>query len=204
MDEIIARNMLSWLKFLIKLSLFYLVRRLYYCINDARSYKHQIYLGFTLSDTRGVLIYKFHTNIKFIRDLLCQILDVCQYINFERQRLKCLLFAQANTRRFFQYINKPIHVPACQYRNKKFQQKRSQWDYLKTIHKCTMRTAVVGRLREFCVNFWRRICNVVSNQYVIGWALSNDLNWGSWLAFLVTGISKRHNKMIPLQARCGL
>jgi hypothetical protein len=39
-----------------------------------------------------------------------------------------------------------------------------------------MRTAAAGRLGEFCVNFWRRIFNVVSNQYVIDWALSNDLN----------------------------
>jgi len=42
MGEIIARNMLSWLKLLIKLLLLYLVGYLYCCINDARSHKHQI------------------------------------------------------------------------------------------------------------------------------------------------------------------
>jgi len=40
-DEIIARNMLSWLKLLIKLLLFHLVGCLYYCINDARSHNYQ-------------------------------------------------------------------------------------------------------------------------------------------------------------------
>ena len=44
MGEIIARNMLSWLKLLIKLLLLHLVGRLYYCINDARSHKHQKYM----------------------------------------------------------------------------------------------------------------------------------------------------------------
>ena len=143
------------------------------------------------------------TNTKFIRDLLCQILEVCQYINYESQRQKCLLFAQANTQRFVPYINQPVHVPVCQYWNKTFQQKGCQWDYLKTIHKCTIRIATVGRVGEFCVNFWGRIFNAVSNQYVTGWELSNNLNWGSWLAFLLTGISKCHNKVIPLQALCG-
>ena len=41
MGEIIARNMLSQLKSLIKLFL-HLVGCLYYCINDARSHKHEI------------------------------------------------------------------------------------------------------------------------------------------------------------------
>ena len=40
MGEIIARNMLSWLKLLIKLLLLHLVGCLYYRINDARSHKH--------------------------------------------------------------------------------------------------------------------------------------------------------------------
>ena len=43
--EIIAPNMLSWLKLLIiKLLLLHLVGCLYYCINYARSHKHQIQL----------------------------------------------------------------------------------------------------------------------------------------------------------------
>ena len=42
LDEIIARNMLSWLKLLIKLLLLHLFGCLCYCINDARSHKHQI------------------------------------------------------------------------------------------------------------------------------------------------------------------
>jgi len=42
MGEIFARNMLSWLKLVIKL-LLYLVSCLHYCINDARSHKHQIF-----------------------------------------------------------------------------------------------------------------------------------------------------------------
>jgi len=41
MGEIIARNMLSWLKLLIKLLLLHLVGCLYYCIDDARSRKRQ-------------------------------------------------------------------------------------------------------------------------------------------------------------------
>ena len=42
MGEIIARNMLSWLKLLIKLLLLHLVGCLYYCIGDARSHKYQM------------------------------------------------------------------------------------------------------------------------------------------------------------------
>jgi len=41
MDEIIARNMLSGLKLLTKLSLLHLVGCLYYYINDARSHRHE-------------------------------------------------------------------------------------------------------------------------------------------------------------------
>ena len=41
MSEIIARNMLSRLKLLIKLLLLYLVGRLFYCTNDVRSNKHK-------------------------------------------------------------------------------------------------------------------------------------------------------------------
>ena len=44
MGEIIARNMLSWLKLPIKLLLLQLVGCLYYCISDARSHKHQTLL----------------------------------------------------------------------------------------------------------------------------------------------------------------
>jgi len=43
--EIIARNMLSWLKLSIKLLLLHLVGCLYYCIRDARSHKHQFIRG---------------------------------------------------------------------------------------------------------------------------------------------------------------
>ena len=51
MGEIIARNMLSLLKLLIKLLLLHLVGCLYYCINDARSHKHQIaYYGWAQKD----------------------------------------------------------------------------------------------------------------------------------------------------------
>ena len=42
MDEIIARNVLSCLKLLIKILLFNLVGCLCYCVNDARSHKQQI------------------------------------------------------------------------------------------------------------------------------------------------------------------
>ena len=43
MSEIIARNMFSWLKCLVKLLLLHIVGCLYYCINDARLNKHQIW-----------------------------------------------------------------------------------------------------------------------------------------------------------------
>jgi len=50
MGEIIARNMLSWLKLLIKLLLLHLVGCLYYCIYDARLHKHQTFsMIFTLN-----------------------------------------------------------------------------------------------------------------------------------------------------------
>ena len=56
MGEIIARNMLSWLKLLIKLLLLQLIGCLYYFINDARSHKHQsrhesfkLYLNYILA-----------------------------------------------------------------------------------------------------------------------------------------------------------
>ena len=45
MGEIIARNMFSCLKFLIKILYLHLVGCLYYCISDARPYKHQKYLS---------------------------------------------------------------------------------------------------------------------------------------------------------------
>ena len=45
MDEIIVRNLLSWLKLLIKLLLLHLVGCLYYYSKDARSHKHQILSG---------------------------------------------------------------------------------------------------------------------------------------------------------------
>jgi len=50
--KIIAWNMLSWLKLLIKLLLLHLVGCLYYCISDARSHKHQ-----TLEDIQKIRIY---------------------------------------------------------------------------------------------------------------------------------------------------
>jgi len=40
MGEIIAQNMLTWMKLLIKWLLLHLVVCLYYCINDASSHKH--------------------------------------------------------------------------------------------------------------------------------------------------------------------
>jgi len=51
MGEIIAQNMLSWLKVLIKLSLLHPVCCLYYYVNDARSHKHQ---------RSKVLLHTFH------------------------------------------------------------------------------------------------------------------------------------------------
>ena len=44
MGEIIARNMLSWLKLSIKLLMLHPVGCLYYCINDARSHKYHTFL----------------------------------------------------------------------------------------------------------------------------------------------------------------
>jgi len=57
MGEIIVRNMLSWLKLLIKLLMLHLVGCLYYCINDARSHKYQSSL---ISCIRG---RRFHRKI---------------------------------------------------------------------------------------------------------------------------------------------
>ena len=48
MDEIIARSMFSWLKLLIKSFLLHLVDCLCYCVYDARSHKHQIFLSLML------------------------------------------------------------------------------------------------------------------------------------------------------------
>ena len=42
MGEVMARNMLSWLKLFIKLLLLHPVGCLYYCVSDARSHKYQI------------------------------------------------------------------------------------------------------------------------------------------------------------------
>ena len=47
MGEIIARNMLSWLKLLIKLLLLHLIGCLYYCISDARSHTSKVPFLFT-------------------------------------------------------------------------------------------------------------------------------------------------------------
>jgi len=44
MGEIIARNMLSWLKLSVKFVIVALFDCLYYCISDARSHRHQIEL----------------------------------------------------------------------------------------------------------------------------------------------------------------
>jgi len=50
MGEIIAPNMFSRLKLLIKLLLLHLVSYLYYCINDARLHKHQKWLQMQKAD----------------------------------------------------------------------------------------------------------------------------------------------------------
>jgi len=49
MGEIMVRNILSWLKLLIQLLLLHLVGCFYYCINDARSHKHQKIINHDLS-----------------------------------------------------------------------------------------------------------------------------------------------------------
>ena len=46
MGEIIARNILRWLKLLIKLLLLRIVGCLYYCISDGRSHTHQIFCSY--------------------------------------------------------------------------------------------------------------------------------------------------------------
>ena len=61
MGEIVARNTLSRLKLLIKLSLLHLVDCLYYYINDARSHKHQ-----TQNETGNCAVdyLPFHMSVK--------------------------------------------------------------------------------------------------------------------------------------------
>jgi len=56
MGEIIARNIFSWLKLLIKLSLLHLVGCLYYCTNDARWQKHET--GLPLEMTNSATDYE--------------------------------------------------------------------------------------------------------------------------------------------------
>ena len=74
MDEIIARNMLSWLKLLIKLLVLHLVGCLYYCISDARSHKHQIYKQFNTTDTitslPQIVLQNFRSQIALIAVLM--------------------------------------------------------------------------------------------------------------------------------------
>ena len=62
MDEIIARNMLSWLKVLIKVLLLHLVGCFYYCINDARSHKQQI---LKIHNSGACNIWKQYCNVYF-------------------------------------------------------------------------------------------------------------------------------------------
>ena len=81
MGEIIPRNMLSWLKLLIKLLLLHLVGCLYYCINDARTHKHQIYkriLIFTQAETCRT----FRTIRCIIRKYFCDWWPVCLFSYF--------------------------------------------------------------------------------------------------------------------------
>ena len=69
MGEIIVRNMLSWLKLLIKLLLLHLVGCLYYCISDARSHKHQ-----TCVWNLQMLNFKFMVNENSLQPLLLSII----------------------------------------------------------------------------------------------------------------------------------
>jgi len=69
MSGIIARDMLSWLKLLIKFLLFYLVGCLYNYISDARSHKRQIY--WTYSDLLA-------------RKTVASRLMSCQYFGFQK------------------------------------------------------------------------------------------------------------------------
>jgi len=56
MGEIIARNMLSWMKLLIKLLPLHLVGCLYYCINDARSHKHRTAILYCIWSWMGSIL----------------------------------------------------------------------------------------------------------------------------------------------------
>ena len=64
MGEIIARNMLSRLKLLIKLLLLRLVGCLYYCISDARSHKHQSQRP-SLTLTNSVFAHRVYLYISY-------------------------------------------------------------------------------------------------------------------------------------------
>ena len=67
MGEIIARNMFSLLKLLIKLLLLHLVSCLYYCISDARSHKHQ-----TDSNVIFFFFFFFHLHYSPLWALACR------------------------------------------------------------------------------------------------------------------------------------
>ena len=65
--EIIAPNMLSWLKLWIKLLFLHLVGCLYYCISDARSHKHQIQ-SYSMTYFEGRIVYQHGPNIRYSVD----------------------------------------------------------------------------------------------------------------------------------------
>ena len=68
MGEIIARNVFSWLKLLIKLLLLHLVGCLYYCISDAWSHKYQnifIFTFFYTAEWTSVLGFSTFRNDPF-------------------------------------------------------------------------------------------------------------------------------------------
>jgi len=95
MGEIIARNMLSWLKLLIKLLLLHLVGCLHYCISDERSHKHQLYGSFSVADILRLYSYIYTNSTNYVRVSVNDILPMCQHSTGWLTRL-CLYVTQGS------------------------------------------------------------------------------------------------------------
>jgi len=107
MGEIIARNMFSWFKLLIKLSLLHLVGCLYSYINDARSLKHQMIEYIQEMTIRGMRHTTHKQQLKknaFRICVQCKDCAPCHYLPIPDNVWSCGMFLTRNLRLQIQYL----------------------------------------------------------------------------------------------------
>jgi len=124
MGEIIVRNMLSWLKLLIKLLLLHLIGCLYCCINNARSHKHQTKEKFSPErhlDVKNLLPIRTKENISlffllhsWIKNTSQGQLFLCEHLaSIPHWRATLYAIFQCNPFHFFVNLRNQAHSQIC-------------------------------------------------------------------------------------------